>query len=542
MKKFCAILSSVLVVIFASFIFASCSIKTQNSERYYDDVIAYVGDETITREELLTAYNNYSFYLNYGHEASDLFDMIYDMLINQKVVVNEAKKTISLTSQEKNEVWENVRKYIEDVLDSYEKEVREMLNATVEEEESSSEEETEKYLFEAYSRSKLADARENDNGEEIIPGFTAPKKEDNFYRFLAYNKYRANLQKTAKLNGKNISEDEAFNNEIDRLYKLYEDSKISSIYKNELKGTFKITNDDIVEKYKVLLNSQIQTFSDGESYSDLVKSSNPSEFIYYYEDTENYLFRIQQILIPFSDEQSEQITVYKADHKDYQDYLDALAEEIEFTYKDSEGKEQKKTYSAVNAEINALLDAYNNPSNEVSYHNEKLLIEKFWELKYYYSTDKLTTSSSTTTVKDTDSLWNLYGYTYTTDKDKLDSSYSTSGLMKLFNDTVYSVLDYYKTNNSYTISSCVTDYGVHYILFTGYAPNGKIAEENYESLSSTYISPVTNETVADYIYEIILSSDKQSTFVNDKIAELASKYTNEGKIKKIVSEYKDFVK
>lgn len=548
MKKFATCLISILFLLGSVLGLGGCTLLSTNGERYYKQVVAYIGDETITREELTNYYSNYSYYTSYGYTQEQVFDMVYNMLVNQKILLQEAKKNVTLTTTEKNEVWKSVRESIDGYLDSYEDEVRKLLGAS-ERDSSDEDEETELKAFEQYARTVVSKARTADTDEVVSSGYIIPKQNENFYRYLAFNRYLNALVEQSRINGEIVDKQTAFEREIERLYKSHEDNKYISIYQEMIKSGIVISNSEIVERFKILQSTQIQSYIVSGTYEKLATNSAPSEYIYYHNSDARSYFAVQQILIQFSDEQKELLhghdgyvssksSTYSFDEAlfdSYIEYRDTIAKEIKITFTDENGEEKEGDFNAIWAEISALVADYNDVTKTAAYKNNTLLAEEFWKLKYYYSSDQLSSDSKTVTVRDTTELWNIMGYSFSTDSTKENSFVSE------FSDCAYDLLSNFDENGEYTIGYCVTDYGVHFMMFTGVNVGGSVAEANYEALSTTRLSIVTNETIADYIYEVILA-EKQSSIISNKLSELYSIYSSEKKIVKKVKSYSDFIK
>lgn len=548
MKKLATFLLSIVFVLGSAFGFSGCTLLSTNGERYYNQVIAYVGDEVITREELTNYYSNYSYYTYYGYTEEQVFDMVYNMLVNQKILIQEAKKVVILSTTEKNDIWKSVRESVDGYLDSYEDEVRKLLGVDERVKPDESEVSGLK-AFEEYARTKVSQERVADTDKAVAVGYDIPKQGENFYRYLAFNRYLNALVEQNRLNGKTVNKQSAFDAELERLYKNYEDNKYITIYQDMIKSGIAISNTEIVERYKILQSTQIQSYTVSGTYEKLATNSAPSDFIYYHNANSGTYFSVQQILIQFSDEQKELLrghdgyvsstsSTYSFEdtlRDAYLEYRELLAKQIEIKYTDEDGKEKEIDFNTIWNEILELVESYNDETNIQTYKNENVLAEGFWKLKYYYSSDQLSSDSKTVTVRDTKELWNIMGYSFSS-----DSSVENS-FVKEFSDCAYDLLSNFDNNKDFTIDFCVTDYGVHFMMFTGVNVKGSVSEANFEALSSKRLSIVTNETIADYIYEIILG-EKQSSIISSKLSELYSIYSSEKKIVKKMKSYNDFIK
>ncbi len=546
-KKFLAFLLTICVALGSLVGLTGCSLVSDSSSRYYDEVVAYVGDKTITREELLSYYSNYSYYTYYGYTSEQVFDMVYSMLINQKAFLSEAEKQVTLTITDENAIWESVRETINGYLDTYEDTVRTDLKAAARASEEAEDEELD--VFAEYVRS-LPGGKVTAKTDTIVnSGFELPKKADNYYRYLAMNNYLSQLVKQAKIKGENLSSEEAFDKELQRLYSAAKDSKYVELYQTKIKQGITISQQEIVDRYVQLLNTEIQSYAVADTYSTAVTTTSGDSLVLYHDAADNSYFYIQQILIPFSEQQTSDMKAHigyvassestytgeQSDKDNFLAYRDSLAQQIEFEYVDSNGDTQTKTFSQVLTELQTIEDAYlASGKTETDARN---MAKSYFEKKFYYSTDQVTNSDGevSATTRDLDSLWNLLGYVFDSSDRTKDS------FMQEFSDKAYELYDNYISNGEYGIDYCVTSYGVHFMLFAGLNKAGAVAESNYASLAATKFTMVSDETIADYIYEIILE-EKESSTVSDTVSSIKSALYQEAKINKIVKSYEDFIK
>lgn len=547
MKKLITFLFVFIVSVSSALALSGCSLVTENTDKYYQEVVAQVGSKTVTREEVLNAYNNYSFYTYYGYSEKQVFDMVYNMLINQKILVQEAEKLFELNITEQNEIWETVRITINGYLDTYEAEVRALHNAE-EMPEAETEEDEEIKELKDYERTTISNPRK-DTDTVLVSGFEAPKKADNFYRYLAYNKYVSLLQKQSVVYGYNLSREQALQKEIDRQYNSAKDSKLVELYQEYIKGQLTISEQEIVDKYTTLLNKQIQKYAVDGEYNTAVTTTTGEELVLYHDDLPGSYFYTHQILIQFSDEAKEILknhsgyvvsidSSYTVDEEIRDSYLalrEELAKEIEITYTDQDGEEQKINFAQIWADLNDLVEEYETSGK--TQEQAIAMAKKFFEYKFYYSSDKVSTSSGTVNAdtKSLDSLWNLLGYVFASDSSEKNN------FAKEFSNAAYELYDAYNADQTFAINYAVTDYGVHFMMFTGLTPGGPVAESNYESLSSTKVSIMTNQTIADYIYELLLK-EKGDKLISERLSALNSEYYKDNKIIKHYGTYEDFIK
>ena len=125
-----------LVAVFAlSVVLSGCNLFTMDKNAYYNQVVASVtipeedGKSTtltINKEELMQAHNRYYQTLSQnGYSGQALIDYLVDLLIDQKIVINEVTKLIednkiTITNNDKNEIWTSTYENMEGLLKDYE--------------------------------------------------------------------------------------------------------------------------------------------------------------------------------------------------------------------------------------------------------------------------------------------------------------------------------------------------------------------------------------------------------------------------------------
>ena len=83
----------------SSIAFTGCSLVQRNTERYLNRTVATAGDITISKQELVSAYNSYGYqYVQYyGYTGERAIKTVLDGLINRKIMLEEAKAVIKET-------------------------------------------------------------------------------------------------------------------------------------------------------------------------------------------------------------------------------------------------------------------------------------------------------------------------------------------------------------------------------------------------------------------------------------------------------------
>ena len=547
-KKILSIFLMICVMALSLFSFTGCNLYHDNNKRVNAEVVATVGDETITRNDITTWFNYYyySCSLYYQYSEEEVYDITINNLIKFKIIINEAKHTdeIVLSVSDQNHIWEQVFDYINQTLDTYEKEIRDRYGLEMEEKEA--EQETgDPTIFEEYKRAEISYAIDYDQNDTVLKNtFEEPKIDDNYYRYLAYQKYRAEITKTANLySKKEVSSDEAWAEELDRYYKYYEDRTYVQKYNDYCLKNLTISDEEIVKKYIDDLNTQLQDFTVNDSYLSTLTDSSNTELVVYNEMAG--CFSVQQIVLEFDDmietshndstiKISEFLSSYlnagfvfdksQASTPENEAYLDAREDyafnnpdSLNMTYidpetgltTDEEGEEIVKTYADFNNELTAIIISYNEAISKIqtdytpgvddaiiaaeTTKAQRAFVQDFYKLKFSYSKDS--------GVTDLNSLFNKVGYIFPENKDDMTTSWVSE-----FTDAAYKLYDTYKETGNFTVETFVSNYGIHVMIFAGEIKSGAVAEKNIASLESTYVSYATNQTVADYYYDQILQS------------------------------------
>ena len=557
MKKVLSILLMVCVMALSLFSFTGCNLYHDNNKRVNAEVVATVGDETITRNDINTWFNYYyySCSMYYQYTEDDVYELTLNNLIKFKIIINEAKHTdgIVLTVSDQNHIWEQVFDYINQTLDTYEEEIRKRYGVAVEEV-TTEEEETDPVVFKEYERAEITYAIDYDQNDTVLKNvFEEPKIDDNYYRYLAYQKYRAEITKTANLySSKKMTTEEAWAEELNRYYKYYEDRAYVQKYNDYCLKNLTISDEEIVKRYINDLNTQLQDFTVYDSYlSTLTNSSNTELVVYNQLDG---CFSVQQIVLEFDDmiatthndssiKVSEFLSRYlnsgfvfdaseattdeqKAYIEARDDYAYNNPDSLNMTFIDpdtglttnEDGEEIVKTYADFTNELNQVVIDYSDAISKIqtdytpgvddeiiaqkTIEAEREFVQAFYKLKFSYSKDS--------GVTNLDTLFNKVGYIFPENREDMTTSWVSE-----FTDAAYKLYDTYKETGTFAVETFVSNYGIHVMIFAGELESGAVAEKNIESLNSTYVSYATDQTIADYYYDQILSSMQSGNQNND---------------------------
>ena len=563
-KKILTILLSCAILFTSAGVFSGCGILHENNKRYYADAVAIVGDEEVTRNEVLTMFNYYYYtvgYYQYGHTEEQVYQMVLESLIKNKILVQEAKKLpeCQIDDADRAYIWEQVFNNVSSQIDSHESEIKKIYGVVEEEEEQTTSAVT---PFSEYERktstTELAQATEVKTKEQWLEYIKSEANEQtNKYRYLAYRKYVNELVRNAeKYDNKVGTNEEVLDNELNRLYTYYEESRLVSKYTAYISSKLSITDAEVMDKYNEIIKKQIQQYSVTGAYDSAITSTSNTDLVIYRDNcSEKSYFTVQHILLKFADyDDSIEISssikgasqelsehryfVYQKGQgsleQEYEEeYLQDREEfanrdgSLDLTYinpttgetdKDDDGNEKKFTtiedFEKLLFGAEGVYTKYE--SSEITASE---LAEEFLKLKYSFSKDS--------NVTDLTNLTNLVGYTFSCNEE------DDNGYIAEFSETAYDLYDEYVASNGtkYGIKKVVTNFGVHYIMFTGVVSDTTLTLDDKFTM-------VRNETVYDYIYDSLLT-DKMSNLTNSTTSLLYNEYKNANKIVVKFEHYED---
>ena len=151
MKKFTTLLICCLMII--AFGLSGCAGFSIDRVKYYNEVVAKVGDTNITRFELLSAYNSYGS----SSFSDNAMNSTLDLLIDRELLYQSAlgDSRYSLTEYQVNTLIKDLFDSIDEQMDEYVTSAKTILKIDVAEEDSSEEEDS--YLYKDYIYSRRAE-------------------------------------------------------------------------------------------------------------------------------------------------------------------------------------------------------------------------------------------------------------------------------------------------------------------------------------------------------------------------------------------------
>lgn len=330
-----------------SILFTGCSLVQRNSERYLNRTVATCGEITVSKQELLNAYNSYGYqYVQNGESTESAIGTVLNQLLNRKLILEESKNYIKVTDDGvtyhadgnddsagvklynknvwQNAVWNSTFESINDQITSIADTIREELDLEKQEDEEEAtpefspfEEYEKKVLFEngvwSLVNTNLAEAEDK---ALTIGDFVQDKKgnaeieQKAFKRYikkLALNYKYKNLKKSDLVVSEaefatlyddlEINEEEkiAFLYELDRLHTYFEENKYLTEFETAY-GKYNQTldnqfNKSVVTYYKNLVLASYQKYAsltEEQAYKQYFKDmqSDPSQVYYHgYKNT-----------------------------------------------------------------------------------------------------------------------------------------------------------------------------------------------------------------------------------------------------------------
>ena len=528
---------------------AGCSLVTTNVDKQLNEVVASFdnGRVEVTREDLILTYNSIgnSNYDNSSTPTQSGVEQTLNLALNRAILVDfltaddkqaEREKLgldkIVLTTYEANNVWRNVYSYLNSALKNNEDQLREEAGATLEEKTTEEEkstaytpyDKTYTYYYDSQSgqfvlervtedtsyenesialfdtsadltfAEKAKQAMENfrskyweyTDSTEMDPTYES----ENSFSDKAWNKYINALTRAEA--DRNLSKEpaEIFLREVQRIYQIYYDNQILTRFQEDFEKSNDVTIDMVATKFKELYNAQYEQFTANPSaFDSLIPTS--AEKVYYMQNPEGY-FKVNHILIKFSDEQNDAMEAEKTKLSNGQITKTQYEANIEKI------KSETKAYNRDTQEYESMDTFYSKLQSALSTAtSDSTRMVVFREFMHRYSQDDATLNASACYYIPTDST-----------KDTMEENFANVSreLYDNGNGQVSAISNFAETS-----------YGYHIIMYTGKATNISASGNNQtivERLNGYYLNPLYNKTMLDQIIENITLTS-YSTYENN---------------------------
>lgn len=536
MKK---LLTGIFSLILCVMMFAGCNLIERNPKKYYGQTVAQIvyndnKEKSFTMEDLLQAYNNYGYQLQQNDSSmsgEDALKQTAELMVQRYLLVEQIKVEMGeLTQAEKNVLKRQAYDHINSSLASLEDEIRVEWDRVVSEDAESTEEKTslraeytpyeptvvkEYYEETVNGITKLkyrlvrvgAETEEEDTSD---PGEFKQNITDADISAEAWKRYIKNIQENNEELGRNYTDTEAFNAEVDRIYGVLEQNKYISKYQEQLTKNLEINTQNVVESYKEKVKRDYELYANNETAYHTAMANDASA-VYYHPNSGNEYVYITHILFKFSDEQTAKIDelkkLYTSNSITKEVYEAKLkeAQDIEKTVVTYEENGVTKTTSATLAyqDILANVGKYD---KDVQF---ELRAQEFNKYIYKYNDDEGIMNKD-------------FAYVVNLDTNVTDQ------MVKPFADEARRLQN--EEGVGAMSEPILTDYGYHVLLNLGPVKNvveyENINNLTWEALYNVKTQPSSEKTLFHVEYDALnanADSTKVTTILSSKIADLTAK-------------------
>lgn len=537
MKKFITYIFSLL---FCVTMFAGCSLIQLNPTKYYSQTVAQIvydknNKVNFTMKDLLEAYDNYGYQLQQNNStlsSEDALKQTAELMVQRYMLVKEIKNQIGeLTQGEKNVLMRETYEHINTTLASLEDEIRvewdRVVNEDDKDEDSSTEEgpteyqeykpTVERVYYEeevngvTKYKSKLVRVEEEKEPEdESDPGKFVQNITDADVSAEAWKRYMKTLQKNNEKLGIKLSDEKAFEEEINRIYGVLEENKYISKYQEHLTKNLEIDSKSVVESYKQKYKRDYELYSNNESAYHTAMANDAST-VYYHPNSGNEYVYVTHVLLGFSDETLAKIKnlekLYQSNSIEKSVYEEKLKQlqNIETTmidYYDEKGNKKQ-----ISAQL-AYEEIYNNVSKYDKDVNFELRAKEFNKYIYKYNTDQGILNRD-------------FAYVVNLDTNVEDQ------MVKEFADEARRLQK--KEGVGAMSEPILTEYGYHIILNLGPVTNvveyNNIDNLTWEALYNVKTQPSSEKTLFHVEYDALNSDETKvnailTSLVNDLAAQV----------------------
>ena len=528
-----------LVAVFAlSVVLSGCNLFTMDKNAYYNQVVASVtipeedGKSTtltINKEELMQAHNRYYQTLSQnGYSGQALVDYLVDLLIDQKIVINEVTKLIednkiTITNNDKNEIWTSTYENMEGLLKDYETGVLE--DWDLPEPSAPNAEDSTQSAFTPFQKSaeivnvegewkiKLIDNTQDvqkplifDEDDGVVD--TVIAKLDEYISASqvateAKKRYIADLKNYQSGRGMSTKAQDIWKSEVQRVYQSVLDNKYLTLYTEYLESDSQNGED----KYSVVEVKDVFKFLESKVKANYTKyTTSPSTFnkeilqnrseVYYVMDDEELgdYFYVSHILVKFEEGLFDQIDSYL-----------------------KSGIIDQETYDNMRETLIAN-------TNVKSYGEE---VEGY-NVEAFYNVFKEAMQNAQTTQDKVD-VFNQYMYEYNEDTGNKNQDFDyvigtkDSQMVESFNEAARELYDNGNGQVGEISGMVESEYGIHILVYLGPVTNwfavddinsfsltsqtGEDLARNIDLITTTKLSNLNTKTIFDYVFSKLSTSN-----------------------------------
>ncbi len=558
MKKFTTIFMAFILMLMV--VLTGCSTFSIDKVKYYNEVLAKVGNDNITRFDLVNAYNNYG-YTTYvtqgGQDEKEALLSTMDVLVQRKLLVKYAQDNPEKYTLSQYELKNVYRKTLDTLLESMEgnkESARKIYDLEAPESsvtEAESKETKKMSDYQYTSRVDIEDGKlkfvdtDLEKDEDLIEPSIDEKYVTNFSTYTQAEIVNALLAKFRQEFYYNENNEDAAlyrkvcdkaielscNNLINYEYYLREDGKklstsqkdllfryVERTYVSQLESAYitkvnniylleeQLSNDSITNAYKALYQHNYAKYANDVDayYKDII--STDGNLIYYHPTSDAEFGYFLHVLLPFNNVEN--------DLKWLKDHWQDLGYTID-EYK----AEQMKLINQITCVQRTTEDVY---------EDGELVFEEGVTLDEQVSVvDALNEYEAT--VSDLNSFINFM-FKYTTDTATLTADmpyvigYNTvtdeeySSMVKNFTAEAIRLM---KEDQKYTYSDeyILTNYGIHLLYYMGEVKNpigiDDIGGVTIQDLDAAVLNEATGETYLDRIFDLVYPAGSNGMFTSN---------------------------
>lgn len=547
MKK---ILSLLITIGMSVSLLVGCNLFSVNPKKYYDQVVATVGNHSFTMYDLLQAYElNGENYINNGSSYEEAINQCLDDLIDRALLIDyvKANNIVALDNDDYNDIKLSVYTSIQSSITSFEDQIKvERGLAEEDSEESGSDEGTasaeqnsnyvskfmvdeSKQEFDIVRKPTVNPDYGKDPGEFVqVKDLIYPDISDE-----AYNRYIKTLQAQARKYGRSDKVEDVKSAEFDRLTKAFTENKYIEKLQEDYYKDMDLVKRDVVNSYVNSYAEDYVTYNNKNVKYNTTMSNAASSYAgdMYYHPEVNYM-AVSHILLKYDVPTETQIALLKNklesgdpdyDEEQYKKDVLALSETMQVEYVDEKGTTRYATAAEVFAKVK-------NEIGEIEIEDLSDRAKKFYKLMDMFNDDEGITSAK---------------YGYLIPLNITDNNGAKDSMIAEFADDSRALNEENALGGNISAELVLGSYGYHIIFNMGELKNLFTLEEMqnpevyfdkiWKTLFNTTINLTSNQTLFDSIYDS-LAGDEDS-LANTYISELVKTAKSGLEIKKYEGRY-----
>ena len=560
-------------------VLTGCSTFRVDKVKYYNEVLAKVGNDNITRFDLINAYNNYG-YTNFvtqgGQSEEEALVSTMDSLVKRKLAYKYAldNEQYSLSEYEITKLFNTTMDSLLSSFESNKSIARKIYNLEVDDKDAEAEESsTESIKLSEYGYVKRVEVVEIEQGEETfkqikyknidtekdadeikpvldqkyVTGFSSYTKygivkallAEFMERFYANENnedaelYKRVCDKAIELSCNNLINYEYYlredgkrlsTNQEDLLYRFVErtyQSQLESAYITKINTVYlqteALSNDSITNAFKAMYQSDYAKYAnDIDAYNQKIISTG-SDLIYYHPVSNDDFGYFLHVLLPLNNVEDD--LTWLKEHR-------YLYSDDEYLAKQQEYLEQimcaERTISEVRDDETGELVQEEGIVLDSQKSISDVLAEYRDEVKDLDSFKKFMFKYTTDTATLTADMPYVIGYNPETYTGKLDGDGKLTGAhTTMVNNFTREAIRLMKENKTYTNYDeyILTNYGIHLLYYVApvTSPVGieNLNKVTVEQLDALVLNQATGETYLDRVFDLVYPADSNGMFTSN---------------------------